>query len=231
MVLRTTNNREITMAKIFSKIAIIALAIHLWFANEELLTKTDSDVSNYVWYIVALAYSIIGANAVLTTNKVLPIIAFAIMDGCAIHFKINPPESYNLVIGWFYAIYTAYIILITWYMEQSKAKTAIAEAPKEEPDRPPMAEAREQEKPQPAIEAPKEESREVVQLELPIKVDDPNAITYDKAIAVVRGKLNGKSTREEKVRKIEEYVMSIPNEDVREEMKRKTHFLYACQYD
>lgn len=215
------------MAKIFSKIAIIALAIHLWFANEELLTKTDSDVSNYVWYIVALAYSIIGANAVLTTNKVLPIIAFAVMDGCAIHFKINPPEDYNLVIGWFYAIYTAYIILITWYMEQNKAK----EQPNTEetaPETAPLPQAQDapkvREAPAPQLEA----HREVVQLELPIR--EPDTITAYKAMNTIKGYRNGHSTAEEKEAKIKAYVLTLP-EDIRAEMMRKTHTLYNYQYD
>lgn len=216
------------MAKIFSKIAIIALAIHLWFANEELLTKTDSDVSNYVWYIVALAYSIIGANAVLTTNKVLPIIAFAVMDGCAIHFKINPPKDYNLVIGWFYAIYTAYIILITWYMEQSKAKETAPQTedtPKEYPPLPQTQEqAKEPEAPAPQLEA----HREVVQLELPIR--EPDAITAYKAMNTIKGYRNGHSTAEEKEAKIKAYVLTLP-EDIRAEMMRKTHTLYNYQYD
>lgn len=217
------------MAKYFSKIAIIALAIHLWFANEELLTKTDSDVSNYVWYIVALAYSIIGANAVLTTNKVLPIIAFAVMDGCAILFKINPPKDYNLVIGWFYAIYTAYIILITWYMEQSKAKAAQSETPPEAPL--PQQTTEEPEKAAPAIAAPKAEAKEVVQLELPIKVDDANILTPYKAMNTIKGFRNGRSSPEEKERKIKDYVLSIPNPSIREEMMNKTRLYYNYQYD
>lgn len=206
------------MKHILSKIAIIALAIHLWFANEELLTKTDSDVANWIWYIVALAYSVIGANAVLTTNKVLPIVAFAIMDGLAIHFKINPPVNYNLVIGWFYAIYTAYIILITWYMEQKKTiEPSINTAEK------PKAEIESTPKPK-AVENP-----EPKQLELPLEVVPSSEISYTKAMQTVKGYRNGYATAEEKETKIINYIKSLPENKVKEQLTSKVKLLYNIE--
>lgn len=192
------------MNNILNKIVVISLAIHLWFANEELLTKTDADVSNYWWYVVALAYSVIGANAVLTSKKLTPILAFAIMDGLAIHFKINPPINYNLVIGWFYAIYTAYIILITWYMRPKKNTDSSPTQPQEES---------------------KIEIQDPPKLEVAKEPTVPT-ISYIKCMNQVKGMRNGYAPLEQKEQRIRDFISNLPDCQAKTELISKVNMLW-----
>lgn len=113
------------MTKVIRFLTIV-LAVHLWYSNTVLLLETASEagvIENIILGVVSLSYSVIGAVSVFKEKRLWPIAVFAMLDATAVFLRICPPQNIQLVVGLFYFVYTAYIILICWSMNNQPQET------------------------------------------------------------------------------------------------------------
>ena len=113
------------MTKVIRFLTIV-LAVHLWYSNTVLLLETASEagvVENIILGVVSLSYSVIGAVSVFKEKRLWPIAVFAMLDATAVFLRICPPQNIKLIVGLFYFVYTAYIILICWSMNNQPQET------------------------------------------------------------------------------------------------------------
>lgn len=125
-----------TINKHTLSIILIALTLHLWYSNSELLIaakelaseKAISLFDTVALIIFALSYSLITAISVLRLKHWIAILVFSFIDGFAIYLRINVDHNHYIITSAiFYGFYTGYIIIISYLLKsqnETEAKTS-----------------------------------------------------------------------------------------------------------
>jgi hypothetical protein len=121
--MKTINKHTLT-------IILVALTLHLWYSNSELLIaakqlsseKAISLFDTISLIIFALSYSLITAISVFRLKSWAPIAVFALIDGFAIYLRININHQYYIITtAVFYGFYTAYLIIVSYMLKRSES--------------------------------------------------------------------------------------------------------------
>ena len=206
------------------KAAAISMAFMIYVCNIHLLQRLLSEVSPIACYVMAIAFSVVGVNCLLSSKDYMPIIAFSVLDSASIFLESNPPENFSLIVGSYYAIYSCILFWMFWLINRQGEPKQDAVIESQATAEPPKA----------AIEQPKPEQApakaiEPQQMELPLEIEpsiSPRTISN-----TINGMMKGNQPIATKLENIKTYILSLPECEARRNAAQRMLVNYALKIE
>ncbi len=215
---------------------IIILGLLMWYSNTDLFQRLEalSNTEPTMWtkimnVVLPLGYSTLTAISIREIKQYKMVAGFAAFDSLAVflHFQngINP-QLLNWIGAIYYAALMFFLVSMIWIMTKDQRDDNKGNEQEQESIQEPESDK----------EPPKEESSPTLAIAEPAKQIEPHTepaieISYMTGVAKIRGFRNGFSSEEEKNAKIQSFVQSLPDNDVKEQLADMVHRNYRINID